>query len=104
MPDLVRKGHLYLAQPPLYRLTAGTLNTYARDDAHRAELEASVFKGRKVEVGRFKGLGKMNPEQLKRDASRRPPKVKSGNRFFAINHAKTKTLERNAIQSHRITL
>jgi topoisomerase IV subunit B len=65
MPDLVRKGHLFLAQPPLYRLTAGKESAYARDDAHRAELEATVFKGRKVEVGRFKGLGEMNPQQLR---------------------------------------
>jgi len=65
MPDLVRKGHLYLAQPPLYRLTAGKESRYARDDLHRAELEATVFKGKKVEVGRFKGLGEMNPNQLR---------------------------------------
>jgi topoisomerase-4 subunit B len=65
MPDIVRRGHLYLAQPPLYRLTAGTRSLYARDDAHRAELEATEFKGKKVEVGRFKGLGEMNPGQLK---------------------------------------
>ncbi|MBN8815446.1 MAG: DNA topoisomerase IV subunit B [Sphingomonas sp.] len=65
MPDLVRRGHLYLAQPPLYRLTAGTKSAYARDDAHRAELEATEFKGKKVEVARFKGLGEMNPGQLK---------------------------------------
>ncbi len=65
MPDLVRKGHLFLAQPPLYRLTAGKESRYARDDAHRAELEATVFKGKKVEVGRFKGLGEMNPAQLR---------------------------------------
>ncbi|MBB5706018.1 DNA topoisomerase IV subunit B [Sphingopyxis panaciterrulae] len=65
MPDIVREGHVYLAQPPLYRLTAGATSAYARDDAHRAELEASVFKGKKVEVGRFKGLGEMNPNQLK---------------------------------------
>ena len=65
MPDLVRGGHLYLAQPPLYRLTAGKESRYARDDAHRAELEATVFKGKKVEVGRFKGLGEMNPGQLR---------------------------------------
>jgi topoisomerase-4 subunit B len=65
MPDLVRRGHLYLAQPPLYRLTAGTKSLYARDDAHRAELEAKEFKGKKVEVSRFKGLGEMNPNQLK---------------------------------------
>ena len=65
MPDIVRRGHLYLAQPPLYRLTSGTKSLYARDDAHRAELEAKEFKGKKVEVSRFKGLGEMNPNQLK---------------------------------------
>jgi topoisomerase-4 subunit B len=65
MPELVRRGHLFLAQPPLYRLTAGAKTLYARDDAHRAELEASEFKGKKVEVSRFKGLGEMNPSQLK---------------------------------------
>ena len=65
MPDIVRRGHLYLAQPPLYRLTSGSKSAYARDDAHRAELEATVFKGKKVEVGRFKGLGEMNPQQLR---------------------------------------
>ncbi len=65
MPDIVRRGHLYLAQPPLYRLTSGTKSLYARDDAHRAELERTVFKGKKVDVGRFKGLGEMNPGQLR---------------------------------------
>ncbi len=65
MPDIVRRGHLYLAQPPLYRLTAGAKSLYARDDAHRAEIEAGPFKGRKVEVSRFKGLGEMNPAQLR---------------------------------------
>ncbi len=65
MPDIVKRGHLFLAQPPLYRLTSGKESRYARDDAHRAELEASVFKGKKVEVSRFKGLGEMNPQQLR---------------------------------------
>ena len=65
MPELVRRGHLFLAQPPLYRLTAGSKSAYARDDAHRAELERTEFKGKKVEVSRFKGLGEMNPQQLK---------------------------------------
>ena len=65
MPELVRQGHLYLAQPPLYRLTAGKESRYARDEAHRAELEATVFNGKKVDVGRFKGLGEMNPNQLR---------------------------------------
>ena len=65
MPELVRQGHLYLAQPPLYRLTAGARSLYARDDAHRAEIEKREFKGKKVEVARFKGLGEMNPQQLR---------------------------------------
>ncbi|MDY7098792.1 MAG: DNA topoisomerase IV subunit B [Pseudomonadota bacterium] len=65
MPEVVRRGHLFLAQPPLYRLTAGKESRYARDDEHRAELEATVFKGKKVEVARFKGLGEMNPGQLR---------------------------------------
>ncbi len=65
MPELVRRGHLFLAQPPLYRLTSGAKTLYARDDAHRAELERDEFKGKKVEVSRFKGLGEMNPNQLK---------------------------------------
>ncbi len=65
MPEVVRRGHLYLAQPPLYRLTCGKESAYAKDEAHRAELEAGQFKGKKVEVGRFKGLGEMNPGQLR---------------------------------------
>ena len=65
MPDLVRKGHLFLAQPPLYRLTAGKESRYARDEEHRRELEETVFKGKKIEISRFKGLGEMNPAQLR---------------------------------------
>ncbi len=65
MPELVRRGHLYLAQPPLYRLVSGGKSLYARDDAHRLELLEKEFKGKKVEVSRFKGLGEMNPMQLR---------------------------------------
>ncbi|MCA1749311.1 MAG: DNA topoisomerase IV subunit B [Sphingomonadales bacterium] len=65
MAPLVEQGHLFLARPPLYRLTAGGKSLYAQDDAERAEIEASVFKGRKVDVARFKGLGEMNPQQLR---------------------------------------
>ena len=63
MPGMVRDGHLFLAQPPLYRLVSGGRSEYARDDAERAKLE-KTFKG-KVEVSRFKGLGEMSPGQLK---------------------------------------
>ena len=66
MPDLVRGGHLYLAVPPLYRLSQGGKTLYARDDGHREELMRTEFNGRgKVEIGRFKGLGEMLPAQLK---------------------------------------
>ena len=65
MPDIVKNGHLFLARPPLYRLTSGSTSVYAANDAHRAEIEATLFKGKKVDVGRFKGLGEMNPSQLR---------------------------------------
>ncbi len=66
MPELVRGGHLYLAVPPLYRISQGGKTLYARDDAHRAELMEKEFTGRgKIEIGRFKGLGEMLPAQLK---------------------------------------
>jgi topoisomerase IV subunit B len=66
MPKLIEHGHLYLAVPPLYRLTQGATHVYARDDAHREELMHTVLTGKaKVEVGRFKGLGEMQVNQLK---------------------------------------
>jgi topoisomerase-4 subunit B len=66
MPQMIDKGHLYLAVPPLYRLSQGGKTLYARDDGHKEELLATEFKGKaKVEIGRFKGLGEMLPGQLK---------------------------------------
>ncbi|UJW76845.1 DNA topoisomerase IV subunit B [Rhizobium sp. SL42] len=65
MPELIRGNHLYLAVPPLYVIRQGAKTVYARDDAHRAELMETTFKGKKVEIGRFKGLGEMMPAQLK---------------------------------------
>lgn len=66
MPEMVAKGHLYLAQPPLYRLTAGNVSVYAMNDQHKDELMKTTFKGKsKVEVSRFKGLGEMPAKQLK---------------------------------------
>ncbi len=65
MPELIRGGHLFLALPPLYRSPTAARPLYARDDAHRAELMDTEFKGKKVEIGRFKGLGEMMPAQLK---------------------------------------
>ena len=66
MPGLIEGGNLYLALPPLYRLSHGGTVVYARDDIHREELMSTVFSGKtKVEVSRFKGLGEMPPKQLR---------------------------------------
>ena len=66
MPELIENGHLFLAVPPLYKLTHGAKSVYARDDKHKAALMKSEFAANaKVEVNRFKGLGEMNASQLK---------------------------------------
>jgi topoisomerase IV subunit B len=66
MPKLIDNGHLYLAVPPLYRLSHGGKNFYARDDKHKDEILKKEFHANaKVEIGRFKGLGEMMAAQLK---------------------------------------
>ena len=65
-PRLIDNGHLYLAVPPLYRLSHGGKTVYAVDDADKEKLIKSAFKSNaQVEIGRFKGLGEMMPAQLK---------------------------------------
>ena len=66
MPRLIDEKHLYLAVPPLYRLSHGGKTFYARDEKHRDEILAKEFRANaNVEIGRFKGLGEMMPAQLK---------------------------------------
>jgi topoisomerase-4 subunit B len=66
MQDLIKNGHLYLAVPPLYKLTHGDKTFYARDDRHKDELIKKEFHANAhVEIGRFKGLGEMMAGQLK---------------------------------------
>jgi topoisomerase IV subunit B len=66
MPELIENEHLFLAMPPLYKLTHGAKSVYARDDKHKDELIKKEFPANaKVEVTRFKGLGEMNASQLK---------------------------------------
>jgi topoisomerase-4 subunit B len=72
MPQLIDGGHLFLAMPPLYRLTQGGKTIYARDDADRERILKKEFRSNaKVEVSRFKGLGEMMPAQLKETTMRR---------------------------------
>jgi topoisomerase-4 subunit B len=66
LPELIRQGHIFLAQPPLYRLTQGAKSVYAMNDADRDRKIKSAFKaGSKVDISRFKGLGEMPPAALK---------------------------------------
>src|SRR5213595_3629148 len=66
IPKLIENGHLYLAVPPLYRLSHGGKNFYARDEKHKDELLKKEFHANaRVEIGRFKGLGEMMANQLK---------------------------------------
>jgi topoisomerase-4 subunit B len=71
MPGLIADQKLFLAMPPLYRLSQGGKTIYARDDADRERLLKSEFRaGAKVDVSRFKGLGEMMPAQLKETTMR----------------------------------
>jgi topoisomerase-4 subunit B len=66
MPGLIENGHLFLAVPPLFKLTQGAKSVYARNDKHKDELIKREFRAnQKVDVSRFKGLGEMNASQLK---------------------------------------
>ncbi len=65
MPQLIQKGHVYLALPPLYKISAGGESIYVQDDNEKDKLLDGKFKNRKVEISRFKGLGEMPASQLK---------------------------------------
>ncbi len=65
MPKLIENGHLFLAQPPLFRLSKGDRIEYARDEQHKDELLRDVFGGGKVDITRFKGLGEMQSAHLR---------------------------------------
>jgi topoisomerase-4 subunit B len=65
MPKLIEGGHLYLAMPPLFRITQGSKVAYAMNDAHRDSILATEFKGQKPDITRFKGLGEMPYQHLR---------------------------------------
>jgi topoisomerase-4 subunit B len=67
MPKLITDGHLYIASPPLYKLTQGTATYYATNDKDKEKITEALYKKSKakIEVGRFKGLGEMTAAQLK---------------------------------------
>jgi DNA gyrase subunit B len=63
MPQIIENGHLYFAQPPLYRISTGKVTRYAHDDADRERIVRD-FKVKNLNIQRFKGLGEMNADQL----------------------------------------
>ena len=102
-PALVDAGLVFVAQPPLYRLDIGRQVHYALDDGERDRIAAS-YKGKKVQVQRFKGLGEMNPEQLRETAmhpaSRRLLQLRPGDaedrRIFDLLLGRSRAAERRA--------
>ncbi len=64
VPELIKKGHVFLAQPPLYRIDVGKETHWARDDAHKEQIIAGLRANARYEVSRFKGLGEMDPNVL----------------------------------------
>jgi len=86
MPELIAHGHIYLAMPPLYKIEAGKEVFYAMDEMEKEKILAKL-NGKKFEVGRFKGLGEMNPETLKETTMN--PKTRSLMKVQVVDHQAT---------------
>jgi DNA gyrase/topoisomerase IV subunit B len=86
MPELINHGHVYLAMPPLFKIEAGKEVFYAMDEMEKEKILAKL-NGKKYEVGRFKGLGEMNPETLKETTM--SPKTRTLMRVQVLDHKAT---------------
>ena len=92
MPKLIEKGHLYLAQPPLDKLTQGTKTVYARDNEHKEELILNELTAKgKIEASRFKGLGEMSAAQLKETTM--DPTKRTLLKVFVVNDEREETAD-----------
>jgi DNA gyrase subunit B len=64
MPQMIEHGYIYIAQPPLYKISVGKKHDYAYSDSQLQQALARLAEGTKYTIQRYKGLGEMNPEQL----------------------------------------
>ena len=64
MPELIRAGHVFIAQPPLYRINVGKETYWAADERDKSRILGKQAKGKRVDITRFKGLGEMMPKTL----------------------------------------
>ncbi|MBI2406582.1 MAG: intein-containing DNA gyrase subunit B, partial [Candidatus Harrisonbacteria bacterium] len=112
---IVEQGHLYIAQPPLYRLQKGKEVWYAYSDAEKEKIikQLGGDKGEKINIQRYKGLGEMNPDQLWEttiDPSKRMLKVieiedaAAADRMFDVLMGEEVAQRKNFIQTHALSV
>ena len=113
MKEMIEEGYVYIAQPPLYKLSVGKKHEYAYSDAQLQQAIARLPEGSKYNIQRYKGLGEMNPEQLwetTMDPTRRSMKrvgivdAVEAERMFATLMGNDVGIRRDFIERHALAV